>query len=171
MKKIFLLLTTIYCNCAFAINLDSEIGQDFMQSAMIGCVDSAIESGISLGTASDYCNCAVTKTTTELSFEQVSEYYKYGREIENIMNKNIMECLSTLLDQPDSKDEIISGITEQCVISAVSSGARIGLASEYCKCVSEKMLNELTLEQITEYYNNGREIEKFTQECMWMLSQ
>lgn len=171
MKKIFVLLTIMLCSSAFAVNPDSEIGRSFIQSGMSECVETAMQSGVGLGVASDYCKCTLNKTLIELSMEQLSEYYQHGREIETIMERNAKECMATLLKQTDSKEQLISMITEGCVEGAVNSGARIGLASEYCKCVSEKMIEKLTVEQIMEYYNNGREIEDLAKECIWMLSE
>jgi hypothetical protein len=177
MKKIFALFIMMACTGAFAVSPDSEIGREFVDSAMEECVDSMVEDGAGLGMASDYCNCVLLKVVSELSVEQITEYYKHGRTIEQLMELSAKECVGILLDSPDSdtKEQIISAITEQCVESAMESGAGLGIASEYCKCAANKMFENLSIEQITEYYNHGREIEDqlkvLTKECVELLGK
>jgi len=92
MKKIFVLFATVYCFGAFAVNPDSEIGRNFMESAMPECVDSVLNEGIGLGIASEYCKCVSNKIFEKLTIEQITEYYNNGREIEDVAK----ECMQLL---------------------------------------------------------------------------
>ena len=177
MKKIFVLLATLSCGGAFAVNPDSEIGRIFIDSAMEECVDGMVEEGVGLGVASDYCNCLLPRVVTELSVEQITEYYKHGRTIEQLAENSAKECVNILLNDPDSnaKEQMISGAVEQCVDGALESGVGLGVASEYCKCTVNKMFERLSIEQMAEYYKHGHEIESqmnvSVQECIELLGK
>ena len=96
MKKIFALFIMMACTGAFAVSPDSEIGREFVDSAMEECVDGMVEDGAGLGMASDYCNCVLLKVVSELSVEQITEYYNHGREIEDQLNVLTKECVELL---------------------------------------------------------------------------
>lgn len=177
MKKIFTLVGIMACTGAFAVNPDSEIGREFVDSAMEECVDGMIEEDVGLGIASEYCNCVLLKVVSELSVDQITEYYKHGHTIEKLTENSAKECVNVLMDSPDSnaREQIISAATEQCVDDAMKSGTRLGVASEYCKCVVNKTFENLSIEQMTEYYKHGREIENqintSAKECIELLGK
>ena len=96
MKKLFALSLIFATSAAFAINPESPIGQEFIEAAMEGCMEEAVDSGLGFGLASEYCYCALVKTTEKLTLEQITEYYKHGREIEKIMEKAAKDCMKKL---------------------------------------------------------------------------
>jgi hypothetical protein len=96
MKRIFALSLVFATSTAFAINPESPIGQEFIEAGMEGCIEEAVDSGLGFGLASEYCYCALVKTAEELSLEQITEYYKHGREIEKIMDKAAKDCIKSL---------------------------------------------------------------------------
>ena len=155
-----------------AINPDSEIGREFVSAGMQECVDTCMEDyGAGFGVASEYCRCALNDVVQNLSVEQIVRYYDYGYEIDKLMNVAAEKCLGVLLADPDSKKQYLSIMMEQCVEGAIDSGVGIGLASEYCKCVTKKIIDNMSVEQLMEYYNHGVEIEELQTECLMELMQ
>ena len=175
MKKIFGLIFAMSCTGAFAVNPDSDLGREYMDGAMEECVETMMEQNITLGVASDYCKCIFTKALPNLSVDQITEYYNHGREIEAVMEQSAKECVKVLIADSESsaKDYIIKSNIAQCVQGAMASGAKLGIASEYCKCAVNKMFENLSIEQMAEYYNYGREIEDLAsgaaKECVKLL--